>query len=476
MPPLVMGRDTPLKYCFEESPKYADGYKAAADLRAMYDTDTGRQARRRRRQGPRGPEAFRRHPRRRGRDHQGAASPTTSRSSASPSPARIRPTRRSSPSTRCTASKTLGLLKMDFLGLRNLDVITDTVGDGPAPTRDPEFDIDDISLDDATTFALLSARRHDRRVPARVAADAAAAARRSHRPLRRRRRPDRALPARADGRQHALRLRRPQERPQAGRVLPPRRRGGARRHVRPDDLSGERDAGRPEVRRLHARRGRQPAQGRGQEDPRDDGQGAGVVRGRGAIATGYGELLGKQLFDIIEQFADYAFNKSHCVRVRPRHLPDGVPQGALPGRVPRLSADEREEQPRQGGRVPRRLPFDGHQGAAARRQPFGRPTSPRCRRSEVADDISLPVGSPGAITFGLSAVRNVGEGLVELLVERARRERPVRQLPRLRRARARARAQQAHRRIADQGRRLRLARAPPARPARRCSNTSSTRR
>ena len=36
--------------------------------------------------------------------------------------------------------------------------------------------------------------------------------------------------------------------------------------------------------------------------------------------------------------------------------------------------------------------------------------------AEVPDDVSLPVGSPGAITFGLSAVRNVGEGLVELLV------------------------------------------------------------
>src|SRR5207247_908863 len=38
MPPLVMGRDTPLKYCFEQSPTYADGYKAASELRAMYDT------------------------------------------------------------------------------------------------------------------------------------------------------------------------------------------------------------------------------------------------------------------------------------------------------------------------------------------------------------------------------------------------------------------------------------------------------
>ena len=31
----------------------------------------------------------------------------------------------------------------------------------------------------------------------------------------------------------------------------------------------------------------------------------------GCEATGYGRDLGKQLFDIIERFADYAFNKSH---------------------------------------------------------------------------------------------------------------------------------------------------------------------
>ena len=39
MPPLVMGRDTPLKYCFEQNPKYLDGYKAASELRAMCDAD-----------------------------------------------------------------------------------------------------------------------------------------------------------------------------------------------------------------------------------------------------------------------------------------------------------------------------------------------------------------------------------------------------------------------------------------------------
>src|SRR3954452_15657137 len=39
MPPLVMGRDTPLWACFEKADKFADGYKAAAELRQIYETD-----------------------------------------------------------------------------------------------------------------------------------------------------------------------------------------------------------------------------------------------------------------------------------------------------------------------------------------------------------------------------------------------------------------------------------------------------
>ena len=36
--------------------------------------------------------------------------------------------------------------------------------------------------------------------------------------------------------------------------------------------------------------------------------------------------------------------------------------------------------------------------------------------ADVPDGVTLPIGSPGAITFGLSAVRNVGAGLVALLL------------------------------------------------------------
>src|ERR1041385_1603768 len=39
MPPLVMGRDTPLWACLEKDDGHADGWRAAADLRALYETD-----------------------------------------------------------------------------------------------------------------------------------------------------------------------------------------------------------------------------------------------------------------------------------------------------------------------------------------------------------------------------------------------------------------------------------------------------
>src|ERR1700745_2781452 len=39
MPPLVMGRDTPLYACFDKSDTFADGYKMANELRTLYDDD-----------------------------------------------------------------------------------------------------------------------------------------------------------------------------------------------------------------------------------------------------------------------------------------------------------------------------------------------------------------------------------------------------------------------------------------------------
>ena len=75
----------------------------------------------------------------------------------------------------------IGLLKMDFLGLRNLDVIEaaldiieESTGERP--------DMTTLPLDDAKTYEMLAARRLDRRVPVRVRRHARGAAGRSARP------------------------------------------------------------------------------------------------------------------------------------------------------------------------------------------------------------------------------------------------------------------------------------------------------
>src|SRR5205807_10455528 len=39
MPPLVMGRDTPLFACLDKSAGHEDGFRNATELRQLYDTD-----------------------------------------------------------------------------------------------------------------------------------------------------------------------------------------------------------------------------------------------------------------------------------------------------------------------------------------------------------------------------------------------------------------------------------------------------
>ena len=394
MPPLVMGRDTPLKYCFEQSPKYADGYKAAAELRAMYDTDPDVK---RVVDVAKGLEGLKRS------DGIHAAAVVITKDPVTDYlPIQRKPESGQDPADAPVVTQyemhgveDLGLLKMDFLGLRNLDVITDTRGDDPARRAIPTSSSTTISLDDRATFDLLVAgdtmgvfqlesppmRQLLRALAPNTFEDVAAL--------------HRALPAGADERQHALRLRRPQERPQAGRVLPPRRRGGARRHVRPDDLSGERDAGRPEVRRLLARRGRQPAQGDGQEDPRGDGQGARRVRGglraRRATASSSASSCSTSSRSSPTTRSTRATRYGYgLVTYQTAYLKAHYPVEYLACLLTSVKSNLDK-----AAVVPRRLPVDGHQGAHARRQPVGhrlrrarrratcRPTS-RCRSAARA--------------------------------------------------------------------------------------------
>ena len=71
--------------------------------------------------------------------------------------------------------ETLGLLKMDFLGLRNLTVLDDALANIEA-NRGETVVLETSTLDDQPTYELLATRRHPRGLPARRRADASAAA------------------------------------------------------------------------------------------------------------------------------------------------------------------------------------------------------------------------------------------------------------------------------------------------------------
>ncbi len=153
MPPLVMGRDTPLKYCFEEHPKYVDGYKAATELRAMYDADPDVK---KVVDVAKGLENLKRSD-----GIHAAAVVITKEPLTEYLPVQRKPEPGQPPEQAPVVTQfemhgveELGLLKMDFLGLRNLDVITDTV-EMLRAGKAPDFDIDTIPLDDAATLDLL---------------------------------------------------------------------------------------------------------------------------------------------------------------------------------------------------------------------------------------------------------------------------------------------------------------------------------
>ena len=153
MPPLIMGRDTPLQYCFEKHPKYADGYAQAGELREMTASD------------PvvaevvdvaKGLEGLRRS------DGIHAAAvvitkePLTEYLPIQRKPESGQPIEEAPVVTQYEMNgvESLGLLKMDFLGLRNLDIIDDALR-MIQENWSVELDIDNVDLTDLKTYELL---------------------------------------------------------------------------------------------------------------------------------------------------------------------------------------------------------------------------------------------------------------------------------------------------------------------------------
>ncbi len=153
VPEPIMGRTTPLKACLERDSAYSAGYELAGDLRAMYAEDAQvREVV----DVALGLEGLRR------QDGIHAAAVVIS-----PDPLTEHVPIQRKPADRQAAEdvpivtqydmdavEELGLLKMDFLGLRTLDVITDTAAH-VARLRGLDLDTDAIPLEDDRTYEML---------------------------------------------------------------------------------------------------------------------------------------------------------------------------------------------------------------------------------------------------------------------------------------------------------------------------------
>jgi DNA polymerase-3 subunit alpha len=307
----------------------------------------------------------------------------------------------------------LGLLKMDFLGLRNLDVISDTMA-MVRVVKDPEFDIDTVPLDDQAVFDLLG--RGETMGVFQLESP-----------------PMRAL----------LRSLAPTSFGDVSAVIALYRPGPMSVNMHYD--YADRKNGRQEVSYFHedakevlgdtyglmiyqesVMRVAQKFAGYSLAEAdnlrkamgkksREVMAAARAAFEAGAERCGYGQALGKQLFDVIEKFADYAFNKSHTfgyglVTYQTAYLKAHYPVEYFACLLSSVKSN-----------LDKAAVYLSDARSAGIKV-----LTPDINRSvmdfatvtpeEIADQVTLPPGSPGAITFGLSAIRNVGEGLVELLL------------------------------------------------------------
>jgi DNA polymerase-3 subunit alpha len=403
MPPLIMGRDTPLRACLQKTDGYEDGYASAGELRTMHETD------------PEakevidvalGLEGLRR------QDGIHAAAVVISRDPLTEYlPIQRKPDAGGDPQDAPIVTQyemhgveDLGLLKMDFLGLRNLsvierslDLVEEATGDRP--------DIDNVALDDEETLAMLrradsigvfqlegNAMRQTLRSLAPTSFDDVAALVALYRPGPMAANMHRDYPELKNGRKELT-------------------------YLHPDIEPILKDTYGLMLYQESVMRVAQKFAGYTLEEADNLRKACGkkiramIAAERekfiaGCIEQGYGEQLGTQLFDIIEPFADYAFNKSHSygyglVAYQTAWLKAHYPVEYMSALLTSVKDNK-----------------DKTAVYLAECRAMGiEVLVPDVNRSvvEFAPDRSGDRDRP-AIVFGLAAVRNVGEGLVERIV------------------------------------------------------------
>ncbi|MCL5048499.1 MAG: DNA polymerase III subunit alpha [Firmicutes bacterium] len=308
MPPVVMGRDTPLSACLELDEKHEDGYKGAASLREMYEQDPEAK---RVIDVAKGLEGLRRQD-----GIHAAAVVITNEPLTEYLPIQRKPEPNGDPENapivtqyEMTGVERLGLLKMDFLGLRNLSVI-DVALKLIEQTRGTKPDIDNIALDDEATYEMLrrgdsigvfqlegTAMRSLMRSLAPTCFDDVAALVALYRPGPMAANMHKDYADRKNGRKPIEYLHQDLK-----EILPEY---GLMIYQESMMRVAQRFAGYSLAEADNLRK----ACGKKNRDL--------IAKERqkfvdGCVATGYGKDLGTKIFDIIEPFANYAFNKSHA--------------------------------------------------------------------------------------------------------------------------------------------------------------------
>jgi DNA polymerase-3 subunit alpha len=403
MPPLVMGRDTPLWACFERTRRYEDGFKAAAELRDMYaaDPDVRRVV-----DVAKGLEGLRR------QDGIHAAAVVISAEPLTEYlPIQRKPEPGGDPEDAPIVTQyemhgveELGLLKMDFLGLRNLSVIERALDLIEANTGGRP-DVDNLPLDDPATFEML--RRADSIGVFQLEGSAVRALMRS------------LAPTTFDDVVALMALYRPG--PMAANMHNDyaERKNGRKpvTYAHPDMAEALADTYGLCIYQEEMMRLAQIFAGYTLEEADNLRKAAGkkvrdiMAKERekfvaGCERTGYGRETGKALFDLIEPFADYAFNKSHScgygfVSYQTAWLKANHPVEYLAA----LLTSVKDDKDKTGVYL---AECRSH-GIEVLVPDVNMSTSDfRALRADEA--------GRGSIPFGLSAIRNVGEGLVERIV------------------------------------------------------------
>ena len=153
MPPLVMGQDLPLEACFQPTPGYEGRFVEAAELRNLYDSDV---------EVKHSIDVAMGFVDKRRQDGIHAAAVVITKE---PMLDYVPVQRKSGPSGsgedapivtqyEASAIEKLGLLKMDFLGLRNLAIIERAL-ENIRRRHGVEVDIDNVALDDPKVYEML---------------------------------------------------------------------------------------------------------------------------------------------------------------------------------------------------------------------------------------------------------------------------------------------------------------------------------